>query len=168
MAVSLPSDLVMDVIRNAQPARRSAAEARLQVPGSDFAEVVADTRSAPAASAQDESPSFPAPSPVATRAAGSRAHGDGASAYQGFERMVLRNLFETLLPSDESGAFGEGPSAGVWRSMAADQLAGVYAESGGIGIASLLSRKADGPDVRREAQWPYFAVDAIESFSGES
>lgn len=83
--------------------------------------------------------------------------------YQGFERMVLRNLFESLLPDEQSGAFGGGPSAGVWRSMAADQFAGVYASTGGVGIARMLSRDSEPDVLRRDTQWPYFAMDSIDS-----
>lgn len=86
------------------------------------------------------------------------------SAYRGFERLVLRNLFETLLPGEESGSFGEGPSAGVWRSMAADQLAGVYSEQGGIGIARMVSDNTS--TLRREGQWPYFSQGAISTVKG--
>ena len=76
--------------------------------------------------------------------------------------MVLRNLFEALLPGEETGSFGGGPSAGIWRSMAADQLAGVYSEGGGIGIADLVS--GEELVLRRETQWPYFSKGAISTF----
>ena len=76
---------------------------------------------------------------------------------------MLRNLFESLLPKEESGAFGSGPSAGVWRSMAADQLAGLYAGTGGIGIAAELSSEVGGRD---GSQWPYFSTRKIEAFTG--
>ena len=169
MAVKLSSDLILDVMRNADPARRNAAVARLQslqltdqtsfataldglkiqVPGN-----VGDSGSQGnlATRSLHLAPQFP----------GSQESG----AYQGFERLVLRNLFETLLPDEKSGAFGGGPSAGVWRSMAADQLAGVYSSSGGIGLATMLegSKTKEAPE--REAQWPYFSVDSIKTFTG--
>jgi hypothetical protein len=96
------------------------------------------------------------------------ANHSGASAqgaYVDFERMVLRNLLESLLPTSESGAYGAGPSAGIWRSLAADQLAGLYAGSGGIGIAETLSAGKDR-DGSSQGGWPYFATDKIEAFSG--
>ena len=78
--------------------------------------------------------------------------------------MVLRNLFEALLPREETEAFGSGPSAGVWRSMAADQLAGLYAENGGFGIARTLTSPDGKTSMRSERQWPYFSLDAIGNF----
>lgn len=163
MAVTLSSDLIVDVMRSADPARRNAAVARLQAAGESsrneaaFADVVNQLGAPP------DSPGGPALSLTfsSVRAAAEKKEGP----YQGFERMVLRNLFETLLPDDGSGAFGSGPSAGVWRSMAADQMAGVYAQSGGVGIARMLEAHGTSrPD--RQAQWPYFGIGKINGFAG--
>ena len=162
MAVHLPSDLVADVLRNADPSRREAAVSRLRSmvtnPASGFAGVVeaAGTHlSGQAVNVADEG----------VQGAGSqRVQAGGqndARAYRGFEQMVLRNLFESLLPNEESGAFGDGPSAGVWRSMAADQLAGVYTNSGGIGLQAMLAPVGGQHGPRREAGWPYFSVGGI-------
>jgi hypothetical protein len=168
MAVSLPSDLIADVIRNANPARRAAAEARLRTSETDFAAMVTDVGAAAGPSLSGgRGPMISAGVDIPPSArAGAKV--EGSSPYQGFERMVLRNLFETLLPAEDSGAFGTGPSAGIWRSMASDQLAGVYAENGGLGIASMLSHGVNGAAPRREAEWPYFAMHTIESFPGRS
>lgn len=169
MAVSIPSDLILDVMRNADPARLNVAKSKLHSlddrEGSpvDFANVLGgiDTNVARGGSAavvnnQGKPPELP--SGGVQTAAMTDAHVD-------FERMVLRNLFESLLPSEGSGAFGSGPSAGVWRSLAADQLAGVYADEGGVGIASSLtahqqSAGGAGPE------WPYFSTGKIEAFTG--
>lgn len=161
MAVRLPSDLIADVMRNADPVRRSAAAEKLRSAGESagtrFALSVEDVK--PPTTSTTRHPNEPLPAAPAGLSPGS---GSRAAAYQGFERVVLRNLFEALLPSEESGSFGEGPSAGVWRSMAADQLAGVYSEGGGIGIAKLMDNHAS--TLRREAQWPYFSKDTISTF----
>lgn len=170
MAVSLPSDLILDVMRNAEPARLQTAKAKLeglqepQGSGAAFAallgrmdgEAVAATRGHDLPGLRNE------PSAVPRHA---RAETDD-KAYVDFERMVLRNLFESLLPQAQSGAFGTGPSAGVWRSMAADQLASIYADTGGIGIARTLAvdeARNGGPE---EAQWPYFSRGPIQAFTG--
>lgn len=153
MAVSLPSDLVVDVMRNADPARLNTATAKLRAletpqDGAAFASVVGRMGG------------------IEAHAGSPALSGAAPDAYVEFERMVLRNLFESLLPVAESGAFGTGPSAGIWRSLAADQLAGLYAGSGGIGIASAIAaeEKADGGGA--QPQWPYFSMDKIEAFSG--
>lgn len=157
MAVSLSSDLIADVMRNADPARLRTATAALQnlKPGEEsppsFADALDHTGST-LPFAQMSSTSHQLPKSTA------------GGPFVDFERMVLRNLFESLLPREESGAFGTGPSAGVWRSLAADQLAGLYADSGGIGIASTLAEREPGGSASQ--QWPYFSTDRIEAFTG--
>lgn len=153
MAVSLPSDLVADVMRNADPARRSVAVARLQAPSKPETAFASALESVP--STRDHASTH-----VAAKGAGGAAE---TSSVRGFEQMVLRNLFESLLPKEESGSFGSGPAAGVWRSMAADQLAGVYAENGGIGIARLLASEGSASAPRRDAQWPYFSLNSLRA-----
>jgi len=167
MAVSLPSDLIVDVMRNADPARLSTATARLQALSADdritegFANLLGrmDDVTVNSGSLQNGSPTHA----ISSRVAADRSAPD---AYLDFERMVLRNLLETLLPGAESGAFGTGPSAGVWRTLAADQLAGLYAGSGGIGIAEVLSGKDEQLDRQAQTEWPYFSTDTIKAFAG--
>ena len=167
MAVSLPSDLVVDVMRNADPARRSAATAKLSAAresaGDRFASTV-EYLQTPKSNSREALVELAPAIPQRGYASLSQQPGSKESAYQGFERLVLRNLFEALLPGEETGSFGGGPSAGIWRSMAADQLAGVYSDSGGIGIAELVN--GDEASLRREAQWPYFSKNAISTFRG--
>jgi len=169
MSVTLPSDLVADVMRNADPARRSAAVGRLTsaagAAGQTFASAI-DGVQAASAFAADSAPEE-VQVPTSTSSPGSGGLAAKSGTYQGFERMVLRNLFETLLPSEQSGTFGGGPSAGVWRSMAADQLAGVYAKNGGIGIAKMLEGAAHGSTPRRSAEWPYFSMGSIGALTGQ-
>ena len=167
MAVSLPSDLVVDVMRNADPARRSAATAKLssvgESTGGQFASEFENLQAPKSNSREALVELVPSILPRASSSLAQQPDGR-ESVYQGFERLVLRNLFEALLPGEETGSFGGGPSAGVWRSMAADQLAVVYSESGGIGIAKSVN--GDESSLRREAQWPYFSKDTISTFRG--
>ncbi|MFO1131774.1 MAG: rod-binding protein [Hyphomicrobiales bacterium] len=167
MAVSLPSDLIVDVMRNADPSRRNAAAVRLQSLGTNtnFASTADDLvqmAMEPVGNTGEVLSSNLTASP------GMKTHPDEKSnAYRGFEHMVLRNLFEVLLPDEKSGAFGGGPSAGVWRSMAADQLAGVYADAGGVGIARVLAGGSGDSAPRLAAQWPYFTVSSISTIGSE-
>lgn len=163
MAVRLPSDLIVDVMRNADPSRRGAAELRLRSLGSgtEFASAIDDAAGLPPARGGDTA-SLVSPA-VSSSPARTKHVAGGSEAYQGFEHMVLRNLFESLLPDETSGTFGGGPSAGVWRSMAADQLAGVYASAGGVGIASMLESGSGKAGPRPTTQWPYFAMKSIST-----
>lgn len=169
MAVRLPSDLVFDVMKNADPVRQKTALAKLQSAGDDS--VLGFTEAMKGIQKQLGMP-WPSRGMVAdgsllTASPGATPQGvDRSSAYQGFERMVLRNLFETLLPDEKSEAFGVGPSAGIWRSMAADNLAEIYTESGGIGLTAMLSSSGEENGPRREAQWPYFSMSQIGTVRG--
>ena len=163
MGVSLPSDIVLDVMRNADPSRLAAATGKLRSIDGDggstaFAGVLNGAGGiSPLPLTMDHTS---ADERLAAHQAGSQG------SYVDFERMVLRNLLESLLPEASSGTFGTGPSAGVWRSLAADQLAGLYADSGGLGIAQSLAAGTGGSAAATELQWPYFTNGKIEAFAG--
>ena len=148
MGVSLPSDLVADVMRNADPSRLSAARAQLK--GLDANGNTAVT--------------FQSVLAKTVNASSSKTDKD-AAAYKGLEQFVLRSLFEQLLPGEDSGAFGSGPGAGIWRSMAADQMAGLYADSGGLGIAEMVQDNTVEM-AKSGGGWPYFMTDKISAFAG--
>jgi hypothetical protein len=165
MAVELSSDFVIDVMRNADPAQKRLAEARLLALGNEFqdsfSEILKSSSDTSALELGEAIPSLTGQSTDSTMA-GLR----NSKPYEAFEQLVLRNLVETLMPDTESGAFGDGPSSGIWRSMAADQLASVYSKAGGIGIADMLLPENGSDQLRGEQQWPYFSVGSIKSFSG--
>jgi len=168
MGVSLPSDVVVDVMRNADPSRLRGAVAKLQSMGGSedngvsFASVLQAQPEQWGDGAENLfSPIKTSVSPMAA------ATSDAGGTYAGFEQMVLRNMLEQLLPDAGSGAFGAGPSAAIWRSMAADQLADVYAKAGGIGIGSMLAEQdTSGRAQSAEGQWPYFSTSEIRTFTG--
>jgi peptidoglycan hydrolase FlgJ len=172
MAVTLPSDLIADVMRNADPSRLNEAKARLSDIGSkrfseEFQNVLTDVgekQAYPVSAASLSEPRISTSLPPVLPGRMNKA--SDMEAHVAFERMVLRNLLESLLPDAGSGTFGTGPSAGIWRSLAADQLAGLYAGSGGIGIAATLSDATDKSSTNDEPEWPYFSRDRIEAFTG--
>jgi len=93
-------------------------------------------------------------------------------AYRGFESMMLRNMFEELLPAADGGSYGSGLSGRMWRSMVADNFASLYATAGGIGISEMLaangsSAKAPESDAS-DRQWPYFRGTTIAPFDVHS
>lgn len=165
MAVKLPSDLIVDVMRQADPARQRAAAAKLESLAGPADQAFAGLLDAAGEASPGPVPASPRAASLAMAGPSQQTNGS-AEAYLGFERMVLRNMFETLLPKEDSGAFGDGPSSGIWRSMAADQLAGVYAKSGGIGIAGTLAAAQQKDAPVQQAQWPYFTLGKISSFTG--
>jgi flagellar protein FlgJ len=172
MAVTLPSDLIADVMRNADPSRLNSAVKRLHDLSSDpipeeFQSVLSHFGEVNTASG-DVAQHLGTVTTTRTQSSGHPVQAGAAEppAHVAFERMVLRNLLESLLPDADTGVFGTGPSAGVWRSLAADQLAGLYADTGGIGIAATLSKEEHEPGAQRRSEWPYFDSEKIVAFAG--
>jgi peptidoglycan hydrolase FlgJ len=60
---------------------------------------------------------------------------DASKTARDFEAMFLRQALEDILPSCESGVFGSGTAAGMWRSMLADQVSSVLSARGVSGMS---------------------------------
>ncbi|HWK67471.1 MAG TPA: rod-binding protein [Rhizobiaceae bacterium] len=118
MAISPPSDIVLDVAQAVGKPDFEAARARL-------ADASAARRSSGAAFSLAEASSREAQKPAGPR----------TKAYVQFEAMVLRNFMETMLPKENEAVYGKGLAGDMWKSLMAEQLANVVAERGGIGIA---------------------------------
>ncbi len=120
MAISPPSDIVLDVARAAGPTEIAAAREAL-------------ARKAGASEAP-----FALGEPTLSRgtaARASEADGNSASQYQRFEALVLQTFIQNMLPKDTEGVYGKGLAGDMWKSQLAEHLANVVAERGGIGIA---------------------------------
>lgn len=122
MAISTHGDLVLDVVRAADPAAAEAARAKL-------------ANTAAAKSDQSEfsvSETRPANAPVARSAK--------EDAFTKFEAMVLQTFIQQMMPQDTKSVYGEGMAGEMWQSMLAEQIAKQVAERGGIGIADRIIR----------------------------
>ena len=145
MAISPPSDILLDVASAADPVKLRAATARLAklaadptagndafrkalaAAASDMKDPVSGSSSSPASDA-----SLPVGGPTLTRP---MTH--SKDVYQKFEAVLLQNFVESMLPKDDD-AFGDKNTAGAYRSMMAEQLATQLAKAGGIGIAKAV------------------------------
>lgn len=180
MSVSIPSDLVMDVMRAADPRRMQAAARKLGAAGrtmvatADFGRALPQAGKAAAPGTGDlVLDVMKAADPQRATAAAGKLAALGAGtpdAYAQFESFMLRDAFEEMLPKAESGAFGDGFAGGVWRSMAADQFASIFSDHGGIGIADMLRQRNGGAQTTAtpDGQWPYFRAPAISSYKSQS
>ena len=137
MAISPPSDIVLDVARAAEPATLETARARLasraRRHGSGLAEAfsLGETRQLAA---------LP----------GKRPPTDATpKSYVDFEAMVLQTFVQSMMPKDAEDVYGEGMAGDMWKSMMSQQLGTVMADRGGIGIADSLLK---GPLSRRRDQ----------------
>lgn len=128
MAISPPSDLVLDVLRAADPASVQAARARL-----------ASGTPAPAAAAGETfSAEFNRAGHTMAAARPAGAPKEAPEAYRKFEAMVLQSFIQSMLPKDSEDVYGKGTAGNVWKSMMARQIADVISKRGGIGIADHL------------------------------
>lgn len=121
MAISPPSDIVLDVAQAVGKPDLEAARARL-------ADASAARRTGAAFSVSEM------PSGGAGRT--SNAAAPGKESFVQFESMVLRNFVEAMLPKETEAVYGRGLAGDMWKSMMAERIADVVAERGGIGIAN--------------------------------
>lgn len=132
MAISPPGDIIMDVLRAADP--KAVAEAR-------------DKLAAMRAGGPDTPRTdFAAATHIQTASA---RRVEAQNPFVKFEALVLGTMLESMLPDEMGSVYGEGFSGDAWKSMLAQQLGDVMAARGGIGIAEryLSDRYLEGERV---------------------
>lgn len=121
MAISPPSDIVLDVARAAEPQALETARARLSALGAAandpaaFQSNLADLRS--------------------TLGGGNSGAPATPESFVKFEAMVLQSFVQSMLPSEAQQVYGQGTAGEMWKSLLAEKLADTMAQRGGIGIA---------------------------------
>ena len=129
LAIKPPSDIVLDVARAVDPTALEAARVDLmnrlgqarQAVSEAFS--LAETRLMPGRAAIEKVPGAKTEQP---------------EAFKRFEAMVLQTFIQNMMPKNTESVYGDGMAGDMWKSMMAEQLAGVMAERGGIGIADSL------------------------------
>jgi peptidoglycan hydrolase FlgJ len=145
MAIKPSSDIVLDVLKAADPVRAQAATQRLATLGAGGVDEADDFAKVLDAAAQ---PSTPDPD-IKANAADMRdrlaALNPGAIADQKmtrtqveFEASILKTFVDAILPKDETDVYGQGSAGDIWKSMLADQIAKQIARSGAFGISKRL------------------------------
>lgn len=146
MAISPPSDLVLDVVRAADPAQVEEAQARLKANraafqatslaenGNGFANTVAILKQdSPTNSLGD----------INNRAEAKKI----PESYRKFEAMVLQNFVKSMLPKESEEIYGKGTAGDMWKSMMAEQIGNVMAQGDGVGIAEhMVTDRIAGTD----------------------
>ncbi|WP_313613982.1 rod-binding protein [Agrobacterium sp.] len=134
MAISVVSDLVMDVVRAADPLDVQVAQDKLKANKAAFA----------ASSLADAGKGFDAAVGVLNDAASKAGLGDTnlraerkeiPETFRQFEASVLRTFIGSMLPQESEEVYGKGNAGEIWKGMLAEQLANSMTENGGIGIA---------------------------------
>lgn len=143
MAISPPSDIVLDVVRAADPSRYAVAFDRLSrlgspgAAGTQFASAVGEASPAPGLAGAREkfaSLTLTKPSFAGKASAPAGADANTEKTLRKFEAQVISTFIEQMMPESTTNSYGSGLSGGVWRSMLSEQIAGEIAKSGGLGI----------------------------------
>jgi len=142
MAFNPRSDVVLEVLNAADPARASLAAERLaalagsNAPAGDFAadlDRAASLATTPSAlSVQGLANARSQLAPM------SDAHDPVSRAKVEFEATMLNSFVGELLPKDAPGVFGEGSAGDMWRSMLSEQISKQIAKSGALGLSRKL------------------------------
>jgi hypothetical protein len=139
VSINPGSDIVLEVIRAADPAKSRAAAEKLlhfhvtdKAVGASFDHILVHTTPQPQASGNE----FPANSVSLAPAMDART-----KAYKGLEQLVLKNLVDSMLPQGSVAFFGSGAAGDIWRSQLADQLA---AEMSRTADLRLFNRRMSG------------------------
>ena len=140
MAISPPSDLVLDVVRAADPIDVQAAQARLKTSRATFAATSLAEKGAGFGAAVDILNS--AASKAGLGRIDMKGTGEVPKIYKQFEASVLQNFVKNMLPSESEEVYGKGNAGEIWKSMLAEQIGDTMAKGDGIGIAEQMYSKS--------------------------
>ncbi len=141
MAISPPSDLVLDVVRAADPTEVQAAQAKLKANKAAFAANSLAEAGAGFGAALDIV-SQPATKAGLGNPAPSKQMAEMPDEYRKFEASILQNFIGSMLPSDSEQVYGKGSAGEFWKSMMAEQIAEGMSKTGGVGIAEQMYSQA--------------------------
>lgn len=165
MAFNPRSDVVLEVLNAADPARASVAAERLaalagsNAPAGDFA---ADLNRA-ASSATTSPLSVQGLANARTQLAAMPDAPDPVSrAKVEFEATMLNSFVGELLPKNAPGVFGEGSAGDMWRSMLSEQISKQIAKSGALGLSRKLFATHELVPARRAATTAAAASDPAQ------
>lgn len=177
MAISPPSDLVLDVVRAADPADVQAAQAKLQANRAAFAAnslAEAGNGFESSVDALKRASSHAGLGNVHDRADKTDKTDKVPQAYHKFEAMVLQNFVQNMLPKSDQ-LYGKGSSGEIYKGMMAEQIGNVMAKDGGVGIAEkmyqqqLQKMRGTGADnAKTDAGTHSMALSMITDFERKS
>jgi peptidoglycan hydrolase FlgJ len=133
LSIQTATDIILDVVRAADPAVAHRAEAMLEAASARKSEQAAGT---PAF--QHQLLASADPSSLSVTDSKDVAPDKSAQTYQRFEAMILQSFIGSMLPQDSEQLYGKGTAGDIWKGMMAEQLGAALAKGGGIGIAARM------------------------------
>lgn len=139
MAISPPSDIVLDVIRAADPSRQQVAFERLQRLGNgaaatQFAAAFGEIGASSTQGLAGAREKFTSLMPAKLNVPATQSESAETKTLRQFEAQVISTFIEQMMPEVSANNYGSGTAGGVWRSMLSEQIAGQIAKAGGLGI----------------------------------
>jgi Rod binding domain-containing protein len=169
VAISPPSDLVLDVLRAADPTEVQAAQAKLKANRASFA------ANSLAAAGTGFTTAVELLEGAESKAGVRNISMSGKAAampeeYRKFEASILQNFVNSMMPKDSEEVYGKGSAGEFWQSMMSEQIADQMSKTGGIGIAEqvfsqqLKRARGDAPDATANEDSHSKAVSMINDF----
>lgn len=147
MAITPPSDLVLDVARAADPVKYQASVQKLR--GMQGAAGNGNTGTVAVPFVDIVQPEL---SILPAAVAGGKKP---VEAYRKFEAFMLQAMVQDMFTTDTPSVFGKGPGSEFWKSMLVEIVAKEMAEGGGVGVADMLESRRQLleslPSVNRQA-----------------
>jgi Rod binding domain-containing protein len=154
LAISPPSDLVLDVVKAADPLEVQAAQEKLKANRAAFRATSLAENGSGFSSKVDVLESATTKTDLEQVKVRGKTE-EIPETYRKFESMVLQNFIKNMLPSDSEQVYGKGATGDIWKGMMAEQLGNVMSKGDGIGIAKQLYhdavRKQEGAVVNASA-----------------
>ena len=142
MAISPPSDLVLDVAMAADPDTLRAAAEKLR-----------SMASGPRVTEGLSRENFASMQQASSAGSGnSKAVVAPNQAYKKFEAFMLQSFVESMFTGDNQAVFGQGIAGDYWKSMMAEAIASKMTDAGGIGIARMLEHQSANKAQSKAAQ----------------
>lgn len=127
MAISPPSDLVLDVVKAADPMEVQAAQEKLKANRAAFAATSLAENGKGFSNTVDVLDHIGQKSGLANIQNRTKTE-EVPESYRKFEAMVLQNFVKSMLPSEGEDVYGKGATGDIWKGMMAEQLGNVMAK----------------------------------------
>lgn len=137
MAISPASDLVLDVVRAADPADVQVAQEKLKANRASLDATRLADKGLGFGTAINQANSAQFQAGLGNVQSSSADSKNIPKSYQKFEAMVLQNFVKTMLPDSEE-IYGKGNAGEIWKGMMAEQMGDALAKNGGVGIAEQM------------------------------
>lgn len=154
MSIHPPSDLVLDVVKAADPAKSMVMTKSLINIGNVYEQENGEFSAVLDKFAPSLDTSLTQVETNKPILAGSIEPLDRtAHAFKELEQLELQKLVEAMLPADAESIFGRGTSGSIWKSMLADALAKDMSKTMDLGLTKAASmRPSYAPSIEAPGQ----------------